>query len=231
MSPAAALGRARPSRRPAPLPGRSACVCRSLRTPFRLGLLRRFGVDEAARLSRPREAPSMRSNAGSAGPAWRAGRAGRARPIGRRAGRGRCSRRACAVRRAADVTELGRDRVGEHPADPGEGAEERYVAVVGAEPAQLALALADLVVELVDQAQAGLERALPRLGQAEAGEELAAAEAKQIGNWAGLAVREQDSVDALLQAGAVADEVEAPARALALGSHERVGQPDRRHEV
>src|SRR5215218_1192516 len=68
MSPAAALGRARPSRRPAPLPGRSACVCRSLRTPFRLGLLRRFGVDEAARLSRPREAPSMRSSGGSGGP-------------------------------------------------------------------------------------------------------------------------------------------------------------------
>jgi hypothetical protein len=34
--------------------------------------------------------------------------------------------------------------------------------VVGAEPAQLAFALADLAVELVDQAQARLDRALPR---------------------------------------------------------------------
>jgi hypothetical protein len=35
--------------------------------------------------------------------------------------------------------------------------------VVGAEAAQLAFAAADLVVELVDQAQAGLDRSLPRL--------------------------------------------------------------------
>jgi catechol 2,3-dioxygenase-like lactoylglutathione lyase family enzyme len=37
--------------------------------------------------------------------------------------------------------------------------------VVGAEPAQLALAVADLTVELVDQAHAGVDRALPRLRQ------------------------------------------------------------------
>src|SRR5919106_3930291 len=64
---------------------------------------------------------------------------------------------------AGDVAELGGDRVGEHPADPGHGAEQGDVAVLGAEAAQLALALADLAVELVDQAQAGLDRALPRL--------------------------------------------------------------------
>jgi hypothetical protein len=40
--------------------------------------------------------------------------------------------------------------------------------MVGAELAQLALAAADLALELVDQAQAGLDRALPRLGQVEA---------------------------------------------------------------
>jgi hypothetical protein len=33
--------------------------------------------------------------------------------------------------------------------------------VVGAEPAQLALALCDLAVELVDQTQARLDRSLP----------------------------------------------------------------------
>jgi hypothetical protein len=103
--------------------------------------------------------------------------------------------------------------------------------VISAEPAQLALALCDLAIELVDQAQAGIDRALPRLRQAEAGEQLAAAEAEEIGDGAGPAVGEQDGVHALLQARAVADEMEAPAGTLALGAHERVGQPDRRHQV
>src|SRR6266540_7044739 len=81
---------------------------------------------------------------------------------------------------AVDVAELGGDRVGEHPADPGDGAEQRHGAVVGAEPAQLALAAADLAVELVDQTQAGLDRALPRLGESEAGEQLPAADTEAI---------------------------------------------------
>ena len=34
--------------------------------------------------------------------------------------------------------------------------------MVGAEPAQLALAVADLALELVDQTQTRLDRALPR---------------------------------------------------------------------
>jgi hypothetical protein len=44
-------------------------------------------------------------------------------------------------------------------------------------------------------------------------------------------VREQGRVHVLLEAGAVAHEVEAPARALTLGAHERVGEPDRRHQL
>jgi hypothetical protein len=44
-----------------------------------------------------------------------------------------------------------------------------------------------------------------------------------------LAVREQDGVHALFQAGAVAHQVEAPACTLPLSAHERIGQPDRRH--
>jgi hypothetical protein len=44
--------------------------------------------------------------------------------------------------------------------------------VVGAEPAQLALTVADFPVELVDQAQARFDRALPRFGQCEPGEQL-----------------------------------------------------------
>jgi hypothetical protein len=38
-------------------------------------------------------------------------------------------------------------------------------------------------------------------------------------------------VHALLQAGAVTDEVQPPARPFALGAHLRVGQPDRRHQI
>jgi hypothetical protein len=68
---------------------------------------------------------------------------------------------------AVDLAEFGGDRVGEHPADPRHGQEQQHVAVVGAEPAQLTLARADLALELVDQAQARLDRALPRLGQPE----------------------------------------------------------------
>src|ERR671918_2986338 len=105
--------------------------------------------------------------------------------------------------KAADVAELGSDRVGEHPADPGHRQEQRDVPVISAEPAQLPLALADLAVELVDQTQAGLDRALPGLRQSEPGEQLAAADAEQIRDGAGLAVREQYRVHALLQARAM----------------------------
>ena len=101
--------------------------------------------------------------------------------------------------------------------------------MLGAEPAQLTLALVDLMRKLVDQAQAGLDRALPRLRQTESGEELAAADAKEVGDRAGLAVGEQHRVHALLQARAVADEMQPPARAFALGTHMRIGEPDRRH--
>jgi hypothetical protein len=45
-------------------------------------------------------------------------------------------------------------------------------------------------LELVDQAQARFDRALPRLGQPESGEELAAADAEQIGDGARLAMGE-----------------------------------------
>jgi hypothetical protein len=87
------------------------------------------------------------------------------------------------------------------------------------------------VLELVDQAQAGLDRRLPRLRQPEAREQLTAARAEQIGDRAGLAVREQDGVHPLLQARAVTHQVQPPARPLALGAHAGIGQPDRRHQI
>src|SRR5918995_2553509 len=103
------------------------------------------------------------------------------------------------ARKAADVAALGGDRVGEHPADPRRGAEQRHVAMVGAEPTQLALAIGDLAVELVDQAQAGLDRPSPGLGQVKSGEQLAAADTEEVGDGGGLAVREQHRVHALLE--------------------------------
>src|SRR6266516_4622130 len=103
--------------------------------------------------------------------------------------------------------------------------------MVGAESPQLELAVADLALELVDQTQTRLDRALPRLRQPEPDEQLATAHAEEIGDRAGLAVREQDRVHALLQARAVAYQVQPPTRTLALGAYEWVGQPDRRHQV
>jgi len=70
-----------------------------------------------------------------------------------------------------------------------------------------------------------------RAGLISPGEQLPAAYAEQIRDGAGLAVREQDSVHALLQARAVAHQVQTPTRTLALGADKRVGQPDRRDEV
>src|SRR6266480_179508 len=51
------------------------------------------------------------------------------------------------AREAADLADLGGDREGEHPADSRAGHEQRDVPVLGAEPAQLALAGRDLLVE------------------------------------------------------------------------------------
>jgi len=103
--------------------------------------------------------------------------------------------------------------------------------VVGAQAAQLAFAALDLAVELVDQSQAGLERPLPRLRQCQPGEQPAAADTEEIGDGAGLTVREQDGVHPLLQARAVTDEVQPPTRSLPLCAHQRIGQPDRWHQV
>jgi hypothetical protein len=75
---------------------------------------------------------------------------------------------------------------------------------------------------LVDQTQARLDRFLRRLGQTELCEQLAAANAETGRRPAGLAMREQDAVHALLQARAMPDEMQPPAGPLALGAHQRV---------
>ena len=69
------------------------------------------------------------------------------------------------------------------------------------------------------------------LRQLEPLEQVAAGDAEQVGDRAWFAVGEQDGVDALLEAGPVADEVEPEVGPLALGADLWVGQPDRRHEI
>src|SRR5882672_12277850 len=44
-------------------------------------------------------------------------------------------------------------------------------------------------------------------------------------------MREQDGVHALLEAGAVTNEMKSEPRSLAFGADSRVGQPDRRHQI
>src|SRR5439155_4002217 len=95
-----------------------------------------------------------------------------------------------------------------YPADPRDREQQRHVAVLGAELPERLLAGVDLPVELVDQTQARLDRAGPGLGQRQPLQERAAGDAKQVGDGAGLAMREQQCVDALLETGAVADEME-----------------------
>src|SRR3954451_17299901 len=99
--------------------------------------------------------------------------------------------------------------------------------MVGAELSQLALAVCDLALELVDETQAGLDRPLPRLWQAQPGEQLAPADAEQIGDRTGPAVGEQHRVHTLLEAGAVAHEVQPPTCPFALSTLRWLGHPDR----
>src|SRR5207249_1031444 len=89
----------------------------------------------------------------------------------------------------------------------------------------------DLLVELVDQLQTRGEGARPWLRQLEPVEQVAAGDAEQIGDRTRLAVGEQDRVHALLEAGAVTDEMQPEARPLPLGTDGRIGEPDRRHQI
>src|SRR5262245_37865006 len=86
-------------------------------------------------------------------------------------------------------------------------AEQRHIAVVGAESAQLKLERVDLLVERLDQGEARLEGSAPWLGQLEPVEQVAAAAGEEVAGRAGLAVRDQRLVDPLLEHRAVLDEV------------------------
>jgi hypothetical protein len=132
---------------------------------------------------------------------------------------------------AVDVADLGGDRVGEHPADPGDRGQQRHVAVIGAGSPQLAPPLVDLAVELVDHRHRLRDVPAPGIGHVEAPQQLAAADAEQVGDRARRSPGHQRRVDALLEPRPLADQVKAPAGALALGADRGVGKPDRRHQL
>jgi hypothetical protein len=62
-------------------------------------------------------------------------------------------------------------------------------------------------------------------------EQLAARQAEQVRDRARMPEGDQRGVDAVLQRGAMPDQVQPKARQLALAPDRRVGQPDRRHQV
>src|SRR5207302_451585 len=101
----------------------------------------------------------------------------------------------------------------------------------GAKLLQLELATVDLAVELVDQLEAPLQRQLPGLRQLQPLEQLPAAQAEEIRERTGDAVREQRRLDTVLERRPMPDEMEAEAGPLPLTAHGRVGQPDRRHQL
>lgn len=86
------------------------------------------------------------------------------------------------AREAADVADLGSNRVAQDPADPRHAQQQRQVAVLGAEAAELALDLVDLPLEHVDQVETRLDGRAPWLGQLTALEEAPSAGAEEVGD-------------------------------------------------
>jgi hypothetical protein len=89
----------------------------------------------------------------------------------------------------------------------------------------------DLQLEVVDQPQADLDVASPRVGDGQAVQQLAAGVTEEVGDRARVAEGDQRGVDAVLQRRAVPDQVQPKARRLALAANRRVGQPDLRDQV
>ena len=114
---------------------------------------------------------------------------------------------------------------------PGTVVSSGTLGVLGPEAPQLALDGLGLSVQGVDERDAGGDVALPGLGQGESPQVLASPRSEQVAHRTGMAEGQQGGVDAGLQARALAHQVQAKAGPLALGAHERVGQPDRRHEI
>jgi hypothetical protein len=120
---------------------------------------------------------------------------------------------------------------GQHPSDPGRDEQQRHVGVFGAAGLELAVDLGDEALEFVDRLEAGIDRAAPWLRDLEPVKQLAAGDAEQVGDRAGMPEGDHRRMDAALQAGLVLDQVQPEARLLALAPHSRIGQPDRRHQI
>src|SRR6266540_2821888 len=103
--------------------------------------------------------------------------------------------------------------------------------MAGPRSPELATLLVELAVEVVDHRDGADHVRAPRIGHVQALEQLAAASAEQIRDRTGRAPGHQRRVHALLQPHPLADQVEAPAGALALGADLGVGEPDRRHQA
>jgi hypothetical protein len=119
----------------------------------------------------------------------------------------------------------------QHPADPGNREQQRDVGMVGARGSQLAVDGVDLAVEVVDQPQARVDGAAPRLRDVETVQQLAAGDTEEVRDRARMPEGDQRRVDAVLEHRAVLDEVHPKARQLALTTHPWVGQPDLRHQI
>jgi hypothetical protein len=115
--------------------------------------------------------------------------------------------------------------------NPGRGHEQRDVAVIGALTPELAGQPRDLQLEIVDQLQAGVDVAPPRVREREPIEQLTAGVAEQVRDRARVPERDQRRVDAVLQRRAMPHQMQPEARQLALAPDARVGQPDRRHQI
>jgi len=79
--------------------------------------------------------------------------------------------------------------------------------------------------------QRGGDVARPGFGQLQPMQQFPPADAEQIRHRARVTEGQQGGVDAVLQRGAVTDQVQAPAGAFAFGAHRRGGQPDGRDQV
>src|SRR5271165_4235725 len=92
---------------------------------------------------------------------------------------------------ALDLADLGGDREGEDPADPGHRQEQRDVWVLGVALLQAAVDLGDLLFEVVDQLDRCGDVAPPGLGHLQSRKQPAALETEQVGDRARLAEVDQ----------------------------------------
>jgi hypothetical protein len=103
--------------------------------------------------------------------------------------------------------------------------------VIGALAAHLDRELSDLQLEVVDELEARVDGAPPRIRNRHPVEQLAAGQPEQVRDRAGVPEGHQRRVDAVLQRRAMPNEMQAVARKLALAPDRWVGQPDRRDQV